>query len=108
MLLWCALVVGCATTDIPNVRVYREIPFSDAPEAVYVETISGNQAILGPEEYEKVRPYMLMIDPEGWKAIRASWYKACRMAGERCNVTVDSIDEVIKKLDALAGRLIKF
>ena len=72
MLLWLsmlALATGCATTDIPNVRFYAEIPFTDCPEGVYVESLTKKSGFINCKDWAKKRPYMIMVDPEGKKEI---------------------------------------
>lgn len=101
------VLVACQTT-IPNVRVYKEIPFLDAPEAVYVESSTWKEGFISHADWQKKRPYMLMIDPEGWKAIKDQWYYACRKAGPQgCSQQIDSIDGLIKWLDHLASVVLK-
>lgn len=96
------LVAGCATTNIPNVRVYKEIPFIDGAEGVYVDSASLEEGELTQEQWQDKRPYLISIDPEGWSAIKAQWYEACRVAGPKCNQQVDSIDSLIRRLDDIA------
>jgi len=84
------LLVACQTT-IPNVRIYKEIPFIDAPEAVYVESLTRADGSVLADEWARMKPVMLMIRPEDWKAIKDSWYEVCRKAGSKCNVPLDSI-----------------
>lgn len=50
---------------------------------------------------------MLMIDAESWTEIKKDWLKACRIAGPDCNVAVDSVDSVVKKLDEIASKILK-
>lgn len=94
--------MGCASTQIPNVAVYREIPFVDGPEGVFIESTTHKRGLISAADWAKKKPFMLMIDPEGWDLIKKQWYEACRIAGEKCNVTVDSIDKLVKQLDAIA------
>lgn len=99
-------LVACQTT-IPNVKIHKEIPFLDAPEAVYVESGTWKEGLISAAEWQKMRPTMLMLSPEGWKAIKDSWYKACRKAGDKCNSQVDSIDQLIRSLDKITETILK-
>lgn len=101
-----SLVLASCQTTIPNVKVYKEIPFIDAPEAVFVESGTWREGLIGPEEWAKKRPLMIMIDPEGWKAIKDQWYEACRKAGAKCTSQVDSIVGLIKTLDSISSQII--
>ena len=108
LLISLLLLVSCATNDIPNIKAYREIPFLDGPEGVYVETVTHNRGTLTPEEWAAKRPYMIMVDPEGWAEIKKSWLKACRMAGsKRCSTQLQSVADLIQVLDEIASKVIK-
>lgn len=100
------LSTACQTTKIPNARFYAEIPFLDCPEGAYVETLTRKTGIVPCEEWKRIRPYMVMIDPEGKKMIFNQWYEACRYAGDKCNVQLESVRKTIELLDALAEKLI--
>lgn len=49
---------------------------------------------------------MLMIDAKSWTDIKTDWLKACRVAGPDCNLTVQSVDTVIRAIDDLAKKFI--
>lgn len=96
--------------QIPNVAVYRELPFADAPEALEVWTLQDDYRILTPLEWEELRPYMLMIPPETWTAIKKSWLKACLLAGDKggdtCKDNVHSIDSFLIELDKIVENIV--
>jgi len=97
-----ATLLGCGHNQkIPNVAVYRELPFTDAPEALEVWTLRDEYRIVGPEEWEKMRPFMLMIPPETWSEIKKGWLSACRIAGPHCSHEVESVDKFVKQLDGI-------
>lgn len=96
-----SLSLGCQTANIPNVRVFREIPFVDGAEAVYINSATHEDGWVSAKDWAEKRPFMIMIDPEGWSQIKIQWYEACRYAGEKCNVTVDSVDSIVRKLDEI-------
>lgn len=96
---------GCQT-NVPNIKVYEQIPFVDGAEGVYAETISGKTGLIGADEWKTKVPYMIMIDPDGWAAIKKNWYLECRKANGNCNTTVDSIDGIIKQIDGIAGAVL--
>lgn len=100
------MATGCQTTKIPNTRFYAEIPFIDCPEGAYVESLTKKAGIIPCKEWIQLRPYMIMIDPEGKKQIFNQWSEACRWAGDSCNVQLDSVKKTIEYIDALAGKLI--
>ena len=110
ILLVSLCVLGCGhAVKIPDVAVYRELPFADAPEALEVWTMSDRERIVPPAEWKEIRPFMLMIPPETWAEIKKGWLKACRIAGPDCAHEVESVDHFIKELDdivkkALGGR----
>lgn len=101
------MVTACATTDIPNIKIHAEIPFQDGPEAAFVETVSHKEGIVGNKDWEKQRPYMLMIHIDDWAKIKKGWLKACRINRDKCNITVESIDEVVRKLDKIIEGVVK-
>lgn len=98
-------LAACQT--IPNVKFYREIPFQDCPEAVYVESVTRKTGLVSCEDYKKLRPFMLMIDPDGVRDIKLDWKKNCRVSGDSCNVPLESVDGALDALDGLAGSIIK-
>lgn len=97
------LAMGCQTTKIPNVKFFAEIPFKDCPEGVYVESLTKKVGFIECKEWSEMRPYMIMVDPEGKKQIFNQWSEACRWSDpEKCNVELDSVKTTVQKLDALA------
>lgn len=44
---------------------------------------------------------MLMIHAKYWTEIKKAWLKACRIAGDECNVHVKSVDDVVQALDKI-------
>lgn len=73
-----------------------------------METLTRKKEVIPPEKWAELRPYLLMIDIEGWIAIRTQWYEACRQAGplgKDCNVMVNTIDTMIRKFDDLARKV---
>lgn len=103
------LALAACQTTIPNIRVHKEIPFLDGAEGVYVESATWKEGLIAHEEWEKMKPMMLMISPEGWKLIKDQWYEACRKAavgGEKCTSQVDSIDGLVRALDKITESII--
>lgn len=98
---------GCGhAAKIPNVAVYRELPFSDAPEAIEVWSLTDDYRIVEHNEWEKMRPFMLMIPPRTWAEIKKGWLSACRRAGsssslayQGCTHEVESVDTFVRDLD---------
>lgn len=102
------MATGCATTKIPNVKFYAEIPFQDCPEGVYVEALTKKTGTVSCQEWAKIKPFMIMIDPQGKKEIFGQWSEACRWAGgKKCNVQLDSVKDTVDQLDAVAGKILK-
>lgn len=86
------MVTACQTVKIPNVRFYAEIPFIDCPEGVFVESLTHNVGTLDCKAWGEIRPFMVMIDPEGKKEIFSQWSEACRWADkDKCNVQLNSV-----------------
>lgn len=105
------ILASCSSnTTIPDTKFYAEIPFKDCPEAVYISLVSREKGHLNCEEWSKLRPYMVMIDPDGKKDIFNFWSKSCRMStyqNDQCNVSLNSVRTVIDALDKIAGTVIK-
>lgn len=108
LILLAVLISGCSVKDIvPDVHVYKEIPFVDCPEAVSVSTVTRKEQVLTCEQWKKKRPYVVAIDPEGWEKIKLSWLKACRYGKEKeCNVALESVDKLITDLDNITRTLV--
>lgn len=107
MLCLALLLSACSTVQIPNVKIHAEIPFQDGAEAAFIETVSHEKGIIPNHQWEAQRPYMLMIHIDDWSEIKKSWYSACRIAGPKCNVAVDSIDGIVRQLDGLARQVME-
>lgn len=92
--------------QIPDVKIYKEIPFVDAPEGVFLTTTSHTEGILGPEDWAKIAPLLICVDDQGWAAIKKGWLEACRFANsggrDACNIKVHSVADLIKQLDEVA------
>lgn len=102
------LATGCANKyKIPNVKFYAEIPFVDCPEGVYVELVTGKSGLIKCEEWKKMRPLMIMLDPEGKKEAFNGWTEGCRYAGKRCEQDLKSVKDTIDKIDAITSKIIK-
>lgn len=101
------LLAGCQSNPITNAQACVEIPFLDGPEGACVWTVTHETELINAENWKKERPYMIMIPASSWSAIKRDWLKACRMAGPDCNLAVDSIDDVIRKLDVIVGEVMK-
>lgn len=98
--------MACANAKIPNVNIYKEIPFVDAPEAVAITTVTREESFITPPEWAAIRPYMLCVDDKGWGMIKKQWLEACRYAGKKCNIEVESIGTLIKQLDDIASKIV--
>lgn len=102
------LLTGCAGKyTIPDVNFYAEIPFVDCPEGVYVNMLSGKRGIIKCEEWKKMRPLMIMLDPVGKAAAFNGWTEGCRFAGKKCEQQMKSVKDAIDKLDAITSQIIK-
>lgn len=100
------MAMGCQTTNIPNVKFYAEIPFKDCPEGVYIESLTKKSGMISCQEWAEIRPYMIMIDPEGKKQVFGQWAEACRWAGQKkCNVELDSVKKTVETLDSIASKV---
>lgn len=103
-----AITVACRSTNIPNIKFYAEIPFVDCPEAVYVESLTKKRGVIGCEDWKKMRPFMIMVDPEGKKDIFMQWAEACRYATlnqEECNAKQKSVKEIIDIIDGITEKV---
>lgn len=101
-----SLVLSACST-IPNIKFYKEIPFIDAPEAIYVESVTRKRGMLSAEEYAKKRPYFLMLDPEGVQQIKLNWKRQCRRAEDECNVQLETVGTLIDQLNQMTEEMLK-
>lgn len=117
-MLFATLVVSACATKIPNVRVYKPIPFKcatangvvyECPEAVFVDSLTHKEGWLNTKQTAEKIPYWIALDPEGWTSIKNQWYEACRYARDKngCTAQVESVDKLIRLLDDIARQMIK-
>lgn len=106
-LVSATVLSSCASSPVPNVKVYREIPFKDAPEAVFVETKSHKEGLITAQQWLSIREVVVCVDDNGWATIKQGWLAACRMAGPDCDVMVNSVDQLVRKLDGIAKTVIQ-
>lgn len=105
------LVTACQS--IPNVRFYKEIPFIDAPEGVYFDSLTHDKGFIKNPEWVKMRPLMVMLDPDGVEAIKKQWYEACRSMQlplaifQKCNANVDTFMDTLTGLDNIAKTILQ-
>lgn len=81
-----------------------EIPFVDGAEGACAWTVKGKSHLVTQEDWNKIKPTMIMIESKYWSEIKLQWMKACRVAGAECNVALDSVDKTIKNLDVLLNQ----
>lgn len=101
------VLVGCAT-QAPNIRVHREIPFYDAPEAVWAETFSGKTGLVDADLYAEMRPYMLMIHVDDWAKLKLFIMEMCRKSNAKCDTQLDSVSDALMRLDKLVEKYFLF
>ena len=77
----------------------------DGAEGACATNITQKQRLIPHDEWEKQRPYRVMIHIDYWTEIKKSWKKVCRYAGEDCNVQLESMDSVIRGLDDLIKKI---
>lgn len=104
-LLW---LTACAHKyTIPDVNFYAEIPFIDCPEGVYVNMLTGKRGTISCEDWRKIRPTMIMLDPVGKGAAFNGWTDGCRYAGKKCEQQMKSVKDAVDKLDAITSKILK-
>lgn len=108
-LILALLNSGCALTGstVPSVEVCVEIPFTDAPEGACVNTTTYKVRLIDAKTWAIRRRTMVMVDSKDWSKIKLEWKKACRVAGEQCNVQLDSVDRMLKGLDNILETVLK-
>lgn len=107
--LTSVLLSSCALTGstVPSVEVCVEIPFTDAPEGACVNTTTRKVRVVDAKTWALRRRTMVMVDSKDWSKIKLEWKKACRVAGEQCNIQLDSVDRMIKGLDNILETVLK-
>ena len=105
-----ALALSACThgQTVPEVNVYKEIPFIDAPEGVSVSTLHHKEKLYPADEWREISPLLLCVDDKGWAEIKKGWLAACRFAasrGEDCNAKLKSASDVVMALDEIARRI---
>lgn len=101
------LLIGCASKTIPNIKFYAEIPFVDGPEGVYVESVTGKRGLIPADQWAKMRPTMIMLDPDGKKEAFLGWTEGCRLVGKQCDVQLKTAKSAVDIIDRITSTLIK-
>lgn len=70
-----------------------------------MHTVKPIEGSLYNDEWEKLKPELLCIDASGWRAIKENWLKACVLSGKNCNVQIQTIDQIVRQLDAIAKQV---
>lgn len=99
MLLGILLILdGCGSlVKIPDVAVYKQLPFSGKCLEVY--TIRDDFRLLNSKECENIVFKSLLITPEAWAEIKKTWLTSCNNVGSRCAENPKAIDEFLVELD---------
>lgn len=110
MSIWTLSIslLGCQTQPIPNVEFIRVIPF-DPPEAASVELVSRKKRLYTPAEADQLIPYLTCLTPEGVQEIIKNGKMQCRFDtknGKTCEVKLDSVNDTVRELDAIAEKLL--
>lgn len=92
---------------MPSVEVCVEIPFVDAPEGACVNTTTHKVRLIDSKTWALRRRTMVMVDSKDWSKIKLEWKKACRVAGEQCNIQLESVDRMINGLDQVVEMILK-
>ena len=107
--LTSVLLSSCALTGgtVPSVEVCVEIPFVDAPEGACVNTTTHKIRLIDAKNWALRRRTMVMVDSKDWSKIKLEWKKACRVAGEQCNIQLESVDRMIQGLDQVVEMILQ-
>lgn len=110
LVTWGTLSNCASPGGVTEVDPCIEIPFLDGAEGACTNTLTHKAYIVPHEQWEKMRPHMIMLRASDWTEIKKDWLKGCRMLikdGQRCNVAVESVDSAIRSLDSLAETIMK-
>lgn len=98
---------ACKGFEITKGEVCKEIPFIDAPEGYCAQnTYPIRSRHIPANQWAKMRAEALMISPEFYTEIKKGWLKACRN-DDQCKKELQSLDDIIQKLDALTKSVLK-
>lgn len=71
-------------------------------------TVGRKKYIIPKEKWAEKRPKMIMVEAKEFSKIKIEWKKACRVLGEKCNVTLDSVSNAIESLDKIVEKYFKY
>lgn len=97
LFLFLFAITGCSSTSIPDVAVYKDLPFSG--KCLEVWTVSETVRLTEVDECNSLKEKSLLIPPESWATIKKSWISACLKAGTKCEQDVSQIDDFITGVD---------
>lgn len=92
---------------IPDIEGCAEIPFVDGAEGACVTTLSKNKYIIPKDEWKEKRPRMIMVEAKEFSKVKKEWKKQCRFLGERCNLILESVEDVVNSLDQILEKYFK-
>lgn len=98
-------MIGCSTTKIPDVAIYKDLPFSG--KCLEVWTISDTVTLTTPERCKEIKESALLITPESWAKIKLAWISACLKAGQKCEHEISTIDNFINSIQEIIASALK-
>lgn len=69
---------------------------------MWIESETRKTGVLSCKEFAELRPFMLMIDPEGVGAIKQNWAAQCRAGDVSCEQPLESFAESWEMLNDLS------
>lgn len=90
---------ACSSKSIPDVPIYKDLPFSG--KCLEVWTISDTIKLTTKEECQSIKESSLLITPASWAKIKLAWVSACLKAGIKCENDVTTVDEFFKTVQSI-------
>ena len=97
LILACFLffAVSCAHVDIPNIKVYVELPASR--DGYGIETVTKKEHVIPAEQWKEKKKRAMYIFSEDWQVLKQTLRANC--IKNKCRQAVGALDGLFLALD---------
>ncbi len=86
---------SCASVEIPNIKVYVELPASR--DGYGIETVSKKEHVIPAETWKEKKKRALYVFSEDWQVLKRTLRKNC--IANKCKQAVGALDGLFLAID---------